>query len=412
MRKRTNTRDFIGLQFFAAPPAGDRLSQIEARLSQIRTEMDQEGADLEALSNEVDNLIAERGQLKQGAETRAALLRKIGTGTVGNPLPGMQLPGDPEQRSETYTIDSPEYRTAWIKSLRNNAYVGTVDPLTDAEQRAFTTVAGSAGAAIPTQTANTILEKVTQYAPLLSKINLLRVPGMVTFAVEDTVNAADYHAENATISASTDKLKSITLSAYEITKLIPISKSVKLMSIPAFETWLVDSLARSIADKISETILLGTGSTQGTGIDKAATWDQSTNSVQIGSAASLTTADVLKLISLLPGGYDARAEFIMSKQTLFNDFMPLQDKSKNDIVVMSGGRYYIYGYPVELDQRVKAHEAYLGDLYTVIGNMPEDVTVTSAFDIDTNSYKFLGCAMFDCKPSMSDAFVKLEKAAG
>ena len=412
MRKRTNTRDFIGLQFFAAPPAGDRLSQIEARLSQIRTEMDQEGADLEALSNEVDNLIAERGQLKQGAETRAALLRKIGTGAVGNPLPGMQLPSDPEQRSETYTIDSPEYRTAWIKSLRNNAYVGTVDPLTDAEQRAFTTVAGSAGAAIPTQTANTILEKVTQYAPLLSKINLLRVPGMVTFAVEDTVNAADYHAENATISASTDKLKSITLSAYEITKLIPISKSVKLMSIPAFETWLVDSLARSIADKISETILLGTGSTQGTGIDKAAVWDQSTNSVQIGSAASLTTADVLKLISLLPGGYDARAEFIMSKQTLFNDFMPLQDKSKNDIVVMSGGSYYIYGYPVQLDQRVKAHEAYLGDLYTVIGNMPEDVTVTSAFDIDTNSYKFLGCAMFDCKPSMSDAFVKLEKAAG
>ena len=99
---------------------------------------------------------------------------------------------------------------------------------------AFTTVAGSAGAAIPTQTANTILEKVTQYAPLLSKINLLRVPGMVTFAVEDTVNAAAYHTENDTISASTDKLKSITLSAYEITKLIPISKSVKLMSIPAF----------------------------------------------------------------------------------------------------------------------------------------------------------------------------------
>ena len=132
--------------------------------------------------------------------------------------------------------------------------------------------------------------------------------------------------------------------------------------------------------------------------------------MQIGSAASLTTADVLKLISLLPGGYDARAEFIMSKQTLFNDFMPLQDKSKNDIVVMSGGSYYIYGYPVQLDQRVKAHEAYLGDLYTVIGNMPEDVTVTSAFDIDTNSYKFLGCAMFDCKPSMSDAIVKLEKA--
>lgn len=408
--RKINTRDLIGLQFFAAPPAGDRLSQIEARLSQIRTEMDQDGADLEALSNEVDTLIAERGQLKQGAETRAALLRKIGTGAVGNPLPGMQLPGDPEQRSETYTIDSPEYRSAWLKGLLNNSTVGRVEPLTEAEQRAFTTVAGSAGAAIPTQTANTILEKVTQYAPLLSKINLLRVPGMVTFAVEDTVNAAAYHTENATIADSNDKLKSVTLSAYEITKKIPISKSVMLMSITAFETWLVDSLARSIADKISETILLGTGSTQGTGIDKAAVWDQSTNSVQVGSSASLTTEDVLKLISLLPGGYDARAEFVMSKKTLFTDFMPLQDASKNKLVTSEGRNYYIYGYPVQLDERVALHEAYLGDLYTVIGNMPEDVTVTSAFDIDTNSYKFLGCAMFDCKPSMSDAIVKLEKA--
>lgn len=408
--RKINTRDLIGLQFFAAPPAGDRLSQIEARLSQIRTEMDQDGADLEALSNEVDNLIAERGQLQQGAETRAALLRKIGSGAAGTPLPGMQLPSDPEQRSETYTLDSPEYRTAWLKGLLNNSTVGRVEPLTEAEQRAFTTVAGSAGAAIPTQTANTILEKVTQYAPLLSKINLLRVPGMVTFAVEDTVNAAAYHTENATIADSNDKLKSVTLSAYEITKKIPISKSVMLMSITAFETWLVDSLARSIADKISETILLGTGSTQGTGIDKAAVWDQSTNSVQVGSSASLTTEDVLKLISLLPGGYDARAEFVMSKKTLFTDFMPLQDASKNKLVTSEGRNYYIYGYPVQLDERVALHEAYLGDLYTVIGNMPEDVTVTSAFDIDTNSYKFLGCAMFDCKPSMSDAIVKLEKA--
>lgn len=408
---RKTTKDFIGLQFFAVPPTGERLSQIEARLSQIRTEMDQEGADLEALNNEVDGLLAERNQLQQSAETRSTLLRKIGNGTVGTPLPGMQLPAEPEQRSESiYTIASEEYRTAWIKNLRNNAYVGTVDPLTEVEQRAFTTVTGSAGAAIPTQTANNILEKVTQYAPLLGKINLLRVPGMVTFAVEDVVNAAEKHAQNATITAKDDKLKSITLSAYEITKLIPISKSVKLMSIPAFETWLVDSLARSIANKISENILIGTSSDEGTGIDKTATWDQSTNSVQVGNSANLTTQDVLKLIALLPGGYDARAEFIMSKKTLFTDFMPLQDKSKNDIVTMSGSNYYIFGYPVTLDERVKLHEAYLGDLYTVVGNMPEDVTITSAFDIDTNSYKFLGCAMFDCKPSMADAIVKLEKA--
>ena len=36
---------------------------------------------------------------------------------------------------------------------------------------------------------------------------------------------------------------------------------------------------------------------------------------------------MLNLIALLPGGYDANACFLMSKKTLFTDFMPLQDKS-------------------------------------------------------------------------------------
>lgn len=389
---------------------GDRLAQIETRMSEISAQLNDPAADIAALDAEVDKLIEERKKLLAAAETRAALLGKIGAGDIGTPSTSIQIPSVGEQRSQTYTVESPEYRTAWLKSLRNNADVGIVDPLTDAENRAFTTVTGSAGAAIPTQTANSILEKVTQYAPLLGKINLLRVPGMVTFAVEDVVNEAENHTENAVISAKDDKLKSITLSAYEITKLVPISKSVKLMAIPSFETWLVDSLARRIADKITKTILMGSGSNEGKGVENAAVWDQSTNSVEVGNSTNLTTQDVLNLIALLPGGYDARAEFIMSKKTLFTDFMPLQDKSKNDIVIMSGSNFYIFGYPVLLDERVKLHEAYLGDLYTVIGNLPEDVTVTSAFDIDTNSYKFLGCAMFDCKPSMDNAFVKLEKA--
>ena len=91
--------------------------------------------------------------------------------------------------------------------------------------------------------------------------------------------------------------------------------------------------------------------------------------------------------------------------------MPLQDKSKNDLVRIEGGNYYIYGYPVLIDERIGDHEAYLADLSTVIGNMPEDVTITSTFDVKTNAFLFLGCAMFDCKPSQADAVRKLVKAS-
>lgn len=379
----------------------NRVTEIEQRLAAIRTEMDAPDAGLDALNTEADNLIAERKTLLDKAEQRRQLLGKIGSGEVGREARRFPLvEPTPEQRE--YTYESPEYRTAWLHTLMRC-------DLTDVEQRAWSTATSSAGPAIPTQTANQILEKVTQYAPLLGQITLLRVPGNVTFAVEGDEPDAAYHTENAAITATETGLTEITLSAYEIVKLVQISKSVQKMAIDAFESWLTDMIAKKLAKQISATILTGSGTSQGKGIDKANTWG-ATNSVTVAKDTALTTQNVLDLIALLPGGYDAGATFLMSKKTLFTDFMPLQDKSKNDLVRIEGGSYYIYGYPVMLDERVADHEAYLANLSTVIGNMPEDVTITSDFDLTKNAFLFLGSAMFDCEPSRADAVRKLVKA--
>lgn len=380
----------------------NRVTEIEQRLAAIRTEMDAPDADLDALNTEADNLIAERKTLLDKAEQRRQLLGKIAGGEVGREARRFPL-SEPTPEQREYTYESPEYRTAWLHTLMRC-------DLTEVEQRAWSTATGSAGPAIPTQTANQILEKVTQYAPLLGQITLLRVPGNVTFAVEGDEPDAAYHTENASITPSETGLTEITLSAYEIVKLVQISKSVQKMAIDAFESWLTDMIAKKLAKQISATILTGTGSSQGKGIDKANTWG-ATNSVTVAKDTALTTQNVLDLIALLPGGYDAGATFLMSKKTLFTDFMPLQDKSKNDLVRIEGGSYYIYGYPVMLDERVADHEAYLANLSTVIGNMPEDVTITSDFDLTKNAFLFLGSAMFDCEPSRADAVRKLVKAA-
>lgn len=379
----------------------NRVTEIEQRLAAIRTEIDAPDADLDALNTETDNLIAERKTLLDKAEQRRQLLGKIAGGEVGREARRFPL-AEPAPEQREYTYESPEYRTAWLHTLMRC-------DLTEAEQRAWSTATSSAGPAIPTQTANQILEKVTQYAPLLGQITLLRVPGNVTFAVEGDEPDAAYHTENAAITATETGLTEITLSAYEIVKLVQISKSVQKMAIDAFESWLTDMIAKKLAKQISATILTGSGSSQGKGIDKANTWG-ATNSVTVAKGGTLTTQNVLDLIALLPGGYDAGASFLMSKKTLFTDFMPLQDKSKNDLVRIEGGSYYIYGYPVMLDERVADHEAYLANLSTVIGNMPEDVTITSDFDLTKNAFLFLGSAMFDCEPSRADAVRKLVKA--
>lgn len=305
------------------------------------------------------------------------------------------MAGDPENKEAVY-------RVAFFKRLQGKE-------LSPEELTAYSSGASSAGAVIPTQTAEEIITKLKERAPLLQEITLLQVQGNVTFAVEGTNNAAAIHTENASITPAADTLVKVSLSGWEVTKLIQVSDTVKTMSINAFEEWLVDMLVESIADKISDMIINGTGTSQAKGIEKANTWGD-TNSVSVAKAGSLTAANVQTLIGLLGGGYDANAKFIMSKKTLYTDFMPLQDNSKNDIVTREGRSYYVYGYPVLIDSRVTEHEAYLGDLKKYVANLAESVNVKADFDIDTNSNKYLGVAIFDGAPALGEAFVKLVKA--
>ena len=74
------------------------LKEIETRLAQIKTELDTEGADIEALSTEADSLIEERGKF----EARAKLLNKIaaGAGTVVEPIAPME--NEEEERANKF----------------------------------------------------------------------------------------------------------------------------------------------------------------------------------------------------------------------------------------------------------------------------------------------------------------------
>lgn len=376
-----------------------RLKEIELRLSAIKKEIDVDGADLDALEKEVGDLTEERKGLMESIEKRKALVQSV------TDLENPEVLEDFKEERNMPTVldrDSKEYRSAFLKNIRKVE-------MTEVEQRAFTTVTGSAGAVIPTQTINNIIEIVKQHAPLLEEIDLVQVPGGVALPVEDVINAAITHTQNATITAAADKLKIVNLFGYEVVKLLQISKSVTKMSVDAFETWLSNSLGKAIADKISSLILTGVGTTEATGLNTL-TFTALTNSVEVAKGAATTAKNITDLIGLLNGGYDANAKFLMSKKTLFQDIMHLQDASKNDLVTREGNQYFIYGYPVMLDERMVISDAYLGDFHAGYkGNMPEEINVVSGFDIDTNSYKYLGSAVFDGKPAIPGAFVKLVK---
>lgn len=382
-----------------------RIKEIEARLAAIKKEIEERGdamkaEEIDALEKETKELTEERTGLIAAAEKRNGILDNIAKGggvsvrSFGKKEEDNTDPDDP--------FGTPEYRSAWLKNLRRL-------PLTDAEKRAYANASGTGAEVVPTQTANEIISKVKKLAPMLNEVTLLHVKGAVKFVVESTNNDAAIHTENAAITPAADTLTTVTLSGYEIVKLVQISDTVMTMSIAAFESWIVDMLAEAIARKVEDFFINGTGTSQPKGIDKANTWG-ATNSVSVGASASLTAADVQTLIGLLNAGYDRNAKFVMSKRTLFTDFMPLQDTSKNHIVTVQGNSYFVYGYPVLLSDYVKEHEAFLGDFKKVCANLAESINVKNAYDIDTNSYKYSGIAIFDCQPAIGEAFVKLVKA--
>lgn len=382
-----------------------RIKEIEARLAAIKQDIEARGEsmtaeEINALEQETAQLTEERAGLIAAAEKRNGILDNIAKGA------GIVSRSFQQNNGEDNTPDdpfgTPEYRSAWLKNLRRL-------PLNDAEKRAFSNVSGAGAEVIPTQTANEIISKVKKLAPMLNEVTLLHVKGAVKFAIEGTNNAAAIHTENESITAATDTLTTVSLSGYEIVKLVQISDTVMTMSISAFESWIVDMLAEAIARKVEDLLINGTGSSQPKGIENANAWD-ATNSVTVVKPGALTAANVQTLIGLLPSGYDRNGKFVMNKKTLFTDFMPLQDNSKNHIVTVQNNAYFVYGYPVLLSDYVADHEAFLGDFKKVCANLAENIGVKSAYDIDTNSYKYSGIAIFDCAPAIGEAIVKLVKA--
>lgn len=375
------------------------LDEINERMADISVELEKEDADIDALSKEVNELQEEKRALIEKAEVRKATLERI---KKSNNLDILEKEGKEMNEERKNVVETAEFRSAFLKKLQGKK-------LNEVEERTLTSAQESAGAAIPTTTQNLIMEKLEASAPLLNEIELMRVNGNVSFAVEADATDANIHAEGATITEDGDVLIPVVLGTNEITKYITVSKTVANMSVDAFEKWLTNMLAKRIARKITKLIISGTGENQPKGIEKANAWDE-TNSITVAAEGKLTEDNVTSLTALLPGGYDANAKWLMSKKTLLSDFRPLQNKSKNDVFVKENGKYYVEGYEVMLDDSVTLHEAYLGDFKMYAGNLGEDVSVDTDKMLSKNSFEFLGSANFDGKPAIGEAFVKLQKA--
>lgn len=235
------------------------IEELRARSAEILAELDtaneERAIQLETEATEINARMAELKAL----EERKANARALAAGATGKVIERTK-----EDKMPTYTRDSQEYRSLWLRALQGAQ-------LTAEERASLTSDTSEAGYAIPTITENRIFENLVQVAPLIGEIELLHIPGNVAIVFEDTVNDATIHTENAAMTPANDTIGRIMLTGFEMCKILTISAKMSMMSIDAFESWIVSNLSRKLAERIENFIVNGTGTNQPKGIAAYAT---------------------------------------------------------------------------------------------------------------------------------------------
>ena len=380
-----------------------RMNEINARKVELRAMLEGTGeVDLDKVTAELRELDTEYKKLEQRKQT----IEGINAGTI----PAVEIPNPVTARAADTFDQEKEYRNAWLKTLQGKA-------LTENEQRAYSTAANSALPAIPESTANEIIKKMYEVAPILQKCKIFHVPGNFKFAVEGANADAAIHTENAAITAAADSLTSVSLTGYEIVKLVKASRATVNMTIAAFESYIVEIIAEAIARKIENYIFVGTGSNQPGGVANGGkgtngAYTAGTDQVTVAAATAVAEADITTLYGMLSSGYERNAVWTMSKATFFAYFYALMNKSKNNLIEFANGKYYIMGCEVYFTGSLSMGVAYLGDFSYIVGNYSQDITVVKSehSGLATNSVDYLGSCVFDSKAIAGlGAFVKFVK---
>ena len=362
------------------------LEQITERKAELEKEIRsaENKESLEGMEEKINAINTRIAELKE-FETRKAHAEALQNNVV---VPDKTI--EETRKEEGKMVD---YRTAFLKTMLGKEL--------DVEERAAYSTLTNAGAAVPEELQADIISKAKEYAPILNEITLLNVQGGVKFAVEGTTDAAGKHTELATITAASDSIVEVVLSAYEITKLIQISATVKNMSLAQFESWLTSTLAESIAMKLENLVFNGSGAGEATGILTVKS---------SGDLTSITTENIFALVGKLKSGYARNAKWAINRKTFFTTVLPLQDMGKNDLVVFDNGKYRLLGAEVLWTDSVADGDVIFGDFKKYVANLASPQQVVSQFDINTNSYKYLGAAEFDGKVALAEAFVTIQGA--
>lgn len=270
--------------------------EVEARLSEIQTEIDAEGADLEALNAEIDACKERRESLAKAEEERKVLADKIATDREKVEIKEQRE--DEKVMSNVEIRNTPEYIDAYANYIKSGD---------DSECRALLTELASGTVAVPSLVED-IVRTAWEREGIMSRVRKSYLKGILKVGFEKSADPAYIHTEGA--AADTEEalvLGTVSITPASIKKWITISDEVLDMKSEAFLRYIYDELAYQIAKKAADT-LVGQIKTAGTSATSTAV---GVPAVAVTTVAMDTIAKAIALLS------DEATDpvIIMNKQT-------------------------------------------------------------------------------------------------
>ena len=217
--------------------------ECEARIAEIKNEMNDESADIEALSTEVDAIEERKTTLINAEEQRKALAQKVASDVTASIV---------EERKEDKKMENIEIRNTaeYIDAFANYIKSGK-----DEECRALLTENVSGTVPVP-EFVYDIVKTAWEREGIMSRVRKAYIKGNLKVGFEYGADPAYIHTEGDEAVAEENLLLGVvTLVPASIKKWISVSDEVADLRGEAFLRYIYDELAYQIAKKAADALV-------------------------------------------------------------------------------------------------------------------------------------------------------------
>lgn len=292
----------LNLQLFAT----NRMKEIEERLSTIHQELGVDGADLDALEKEINDLKEEKKKIEDNAEKRKNLMSQVSNSQNVNVIKSFKKEEN-EEKAVSEKETTIQYRNAFLKSLLG-------EQLTEQEQRAYTHTTANTGVVIPTELQNKIYSTMEESHPILKDVQVLRTGAVISIVKHTAIVEGDAKIVGEGIANADEQntFVNVTLSGKDFSKHVDFSYRLGKMAIPAFEQYLVTEIADRIGSAMADDIVAQIK------LDLHAN-----NKIAAVTPGTLAIGDVLKGLSALKKA--GKVNVYMNNTTLYSNVASMKD---------------------------------------------------------------------------------------